>query len=365
MSLIEANRNFLLAPLQVAIGMVEARHVAPILSCALIEIEAGKMAVTATDGVMQTTIEADVPGAKDARVTVLACKLIDILRVIQTDATVVLDLQGARLRIVSGDSKFSLQTMPAEDFPKMVTATETASEVRLTERQLKQMFARTQAAMAVHDVRYHLRGALLSLRPDLFVIAATDGYQLAVAKLPIDVSAPPMAAILPRKAVLELFRLLADSDDPVVVKMSPKMVSFGFSRINVVANVLDGQFPDFDRIIQANCKGHFCIERRRLQMALARVAVLVSTLSGVRWRLAEECLHVEARNDAAEEAQETLPVAYAGEEIDLGYNVNYVQGALTGAQSEDVELAFSDKGAMHVTIPGRDDFTHVIMTMKI
>jgi len=121
MSLIEANRNFLLAPLQVAIGMVEARHVAPILSCALIEIEAGKMAVTATDGVMQTTIEADVPGAKDARVTVLACKLIDILRVIQTDATVALDLQGARLRIVSGDSKFSLQTMPAEDFPKMVT----------------------------------------------------------------------------------------------------------------------------------------------------------------------------------------------------------------------------------------------------
>jgi DNA polymerase-3 subunit beta len=213
---LQVDRNLLLVPLQAVSGVVERRHTLPILSNVLLEIGAGKLSLTATDLEIQVASQAESLEATQAQATtVSARKLQDILRSLPDAMIISLQLQDKRLQLKAGKSKFSLQTLPAQDFPKIASAGGTPAEIQLPQKELKRVLALVQYAMAQQDIRYYLNGLLFSLREDALVVVATDGHRLALASLAINLGAARTEVILPRKAILELTKLLEDNDEPV------------------------------------------------------------------------------------------------------------------------------------------------------
>lgn len=368
MNLIQVDRNLLLMPLQAVSGVVERRHTLPILSNVLLEIGKGKVSVTATDLEIQVASEADSEEATDTQsTTVSARKLQDILRSLPDNATVALDLQDKRLQVKAGRSKFSLQTLPAEDFPKIAAAGSAVAEAQVPQRDLKRVLALVQYAMAQQDIRYYLNGLLLSLNETGLVVVATDGHRLAFASLSLPLNTPKTELILPRKAILELSKLLGDTEEPVTLRMLDNQVSFSFGRISFVTKVVDGKFPDYQKVIPIGYKKRFSLDRTTLQQALQRAAILSNEkFRGVRWVLTANSLRIICTNSDQEEAEEELEVNYAGEALDVGFNVSYLLDVLANTQSQEMECALGDSNSsMLMTIPGNADFKYVIMPMRI
>lgn len=368
MELLQIDRNLLLVPLQAVSGVVERRHTLPILSNVLLEIGPEKLSLTATDLEIQVASEAESaqPGPVQAT-TVSARKLQDILRSLPEGSPVSLQLQDKRLQIKAAKSKFSLQTLPAQDFPKMASGAGTAAEVQLAQKDLKRLLALVQYAMAQQDIRYYLNGLLLSLREKALVVVATDGHRLALASLTMNLNAAGTEVILPRKAVLELTKLLEDTDEPVMLRVLDNQVSFAFGRISFVTKVVDGKFPDFQKVVPTGYKKHFVLDRLILQQALQRAAILSNEkFRGVRWVLTNDSLRIICTNSDQEEAEEELEISYAGDALDVGFNVSYLLDVLANVQSSEMECALGDSNSsMLMTIPGNADFKYVVMPMRI
>jgi len=334
----------------------------------LLEISDGKFSLTATDLELQVASEADSEQAVAAQATtVSARKLQDILRSLPEDARVALDLQDKRLQVKAGRSKFSLQTLPPQDFPKIAAAPGVVAEAQLPQRELKRLLALVQYAMAQQDIRYYLNGLLLCLREDGLAVVATDGHRLALATLAFKIDAPKAEVILPRKATLELARLLADSDDPVQLRVFDNQVTFSFGRISFVTKVIDGKFPDYQKVVPVGYKKRFTIDRLVLQQALQRAAILSNEkFRGVRWVLNSDRLRIVCTNNEQEEAEEELEINYSGDALDVGFNVSYLLDILANVQSPQIECALGDSNSsMLMTIPGDADFKYVIMPMRI
>jgi len=255
MSLIQVERNLLLTPLQAVSGVVERRHTLPILSNVLLELGDGRLALTATDLEIQVSSQADTAAAAESQLTtVSARKLHDILRSLPEGAIVTLDLQDKRLQVKAGKSKFSLQTLPAADFPKISSAGATTARATLLQSQLKRLFGLVQYAMAQQDIRYYLNGLLLSLHQDGIAVVATDGHRLALSSLQVGLDTPAADVILPRKAIVELTKLLADTEDAVAFEVLDNQVRFSFGRISFVTKVVDGKFPDYQKVVPTSYK---------------------------------------------------------------------------------------------------------------
>ncbi len=368
MDLLQVDRNLLLAPLQAVGGVVERRHTLPILSNVLLEISAGKLLVTATDLEIQVASEAQSSDVGQTQATtVSARKLQDILRSLPDAAVVSLQLQDKRLQVRAGKSKFNLQTLPAQDFPKIASAGVAVAEVQLPQKELKRLLALVQYAMAQQDIRYYLNGLLFSLREDALVAVATDGHRLALASLPVNLGTTRSEVILPRKAILELAKLLGDTDEAVSVRVLENQVSFGFGRISFITKVVDGKFPDFQKVVPSGYKKRFVLDRLILQQALQRAAILSNEkFRGVRWVLTNNSLRIICTNSEQEEAEEELEISYAGDALDVGFNVSYLLDVLTNVQSHEVECALGDSNSsMLITIPGDADFKYVVMPMRI
>ncbi len=368
MNLLQVDRNLLLAPLQAVSGVVERRHTLPILSNVLLEIGAGKLSVTATDLEIQVASDAESPDASEAQATtVSARKLQDILRSLPDPTVVSLQLQDKRLQLRAGKSKFSLQTLPAQDFPKIASAGAAGAEVQLPQKELKRLLALVQYAMAQQDIRYYLNGLLFSLREDALVVVATDGHRLALASLAVNLGSTRAEVILPRKAILELAKLLGDTDEPVSLRVLENQVSFGFGRISFITKVVDGKFPDFQKVVPSGYKKRFVLDRLTLQQALQRAAILSNEkFRGVRWVLTSNSLRIICTNSDQEEAEEELEISYAGDALDVGFNVSYLLEVLANVQSPEVECALGDSNSsMLMTIPGNADFKYVVMPMRI
>lgn len=368
MNLLQVDRNLLLAPLQAVSGVVERRHTLPILSNVLLEIGAGRFSVTATDLEIQVASDAESPDASEAQATtVSARKLQDILRSLPDPTVVSLQLQDKRLQLRAGKSKFSLQTLPAQDFPKIASAGAAGAEVQLPQKELKRLLALVQYAMAQQDIRYYLNGLLFSLREDALVVVATDGHRLALASLTVNLGTARTEVILPRKAILELAKLLEDTDEPVSLRVLENQVSFGFGRISFITKVVDGKFPDFQKVVPSGYKKRFVLDRLTLQQALQRAAILSNEkFRGVRWVLTSNSLRIICTNSDQEEAEEELEISYAGDALDVGFNVSYLLEVLANVQSPEVECALGDSNSsMLMTIPGNADFKYVVMPMRI
>ncbi|SEP37971.1 DNA polymerase III subunit beta [Nitrosovibrio sp. Nv6] len=370
MKLIETDKDTLLKPLQTVTGIVERRHTLPILSNVLIERKQEKISFVATDLEIQiTTSTEDVnPDSEEYAVTVAAKKLQDILRALPDKARVILETDENRLRAKAGKSRFSLQTLPVEDFPKFPEGTEPQAKITVQQKELKHMLSLVQYAMAQQDIRYYLNGLLLLLEDNYLRVVATDGHRLAFALMTL--GAPQeekKEVILPRKVVLELARLLNDSDEPVTVEILQNQVRFSFSNVILVSKVVDGKFPDYNRVIPTGYEKQFDINRLLFLQTLQRASILSNEkFRGVRLILTSGNLRIVCNNSEQEEAQEELELQYDGDALDIGFNITYLLDVLNNLSSETVRCSFGDANSSAlIAIPGNDDFKYVVMPMRI
>lgn len=368
MVLIKSLRDTLLAPLQSVSGIVERRHTLPILSNVLLEKKGDRLTLLATDIEIQiTTTTEGASGDGDGAVTVGARKLQEILRSLSDNAEVSLVLEEKRLQVRSGKSRFSLQTLPANDFPRMTISEGETRQFSISQKAFRQLIAKTQYSMAAQDVRYYLNGLLLLVEGKELRAVATDGHRLAFASVEIEVDMPRQELILPRKTVLELNRLLVDSEDVLNITLTPNQVRFAFGSVVLVSKLIDGKFPDYERVVPATLKNHMTVARQTLMQAMSRAAILTNEkFRGVRVVLSENSLKLIAANAEQEEAQEEIEVNYTGDPIDVGFNVGYLLDVLNNVHTEEIQWSFNDANSSAlITVPGNDRFKYVVMPMRI
>lgn len=368
MLVLKSSKDALLKPLQAVAGVVERKHTLPILSNVLVEVVGGRAAFIATDLELQITTWAEEQGAADAAFTVSARKFLDICRSLGGVDPIALDLSGEQLKVQSGRSKFSLQTLPARDFPKLQIPEGEGLSFSLPQGLVRKLLTRVQYAMAVQDIRYYLNGMLLSVQGNRLTVAATDGHRLAVdaADLPDEVS-QGVDVILPRKTVLELIKLLGDEDAPIHVQVNQSQAVFRRPEFELRSKVVDGKFPDWQRVIPQGHDKLFDIERQRLSQSLTRAAILTNDkYRGVRLALTSGSLRIACSNNEQEEAQEELDIDYAGDPLDIGFNVQYLQDVLSNLEGATVNCSFGDPtSSMLITVPEDESFRYVVMPMRI
>jgi DNA polymerase-3 subunit beta len=368
MVLIKSQRDTLLAPLQSVSGIVERRHTLPILSNVLLEKKGERLTLLATDIEIQiTTVTDGAVGDGDGAVTVGARKLQEILRSLPDTGEITLLLEDKRLLVRAGKSRFSLQTLPADDFPRMTLTEGETRQFSMTQRAFRQLIGKTQYSMAAQDVRYYLNGLLLLVEGQELRAVATDGHRLAFASVAIDTELPRQELILPRKTVLELNRLLVDSDEPLNITLAANQIRFAFGSVVLVSKLIDGKFPDYERVVPATLRNHMTVARQTLMQAMQRAAILTNEkFRGIRVVLGDNSLKLIAANAEQEEAQEEIEVDYSGEAIDVGFNVGYLLDVLNNVHTDEVQWSFNDANSSAlITVPGNDRFKYVIMPMRI
>ena len=298
MNLAKAKRDELLGPLSAVSGIIERRHTLPILSNVLIERVQETLAFLATDIEIQIAARSAVGAPADVRaVTVGARKLLDILRALPEGAEVTLQQQDKRLLVKAGKSRFTLQTLAAEDFPRLAKPVGESARFELEQQALRRLLSLVQYAMAQQDIRYYLNGLLLIVENGSLKLVATDGHRLAYAALELGAQLPRQEVIVPRKTVLELGKLLADSEAPVKIEIAATQASFSFGPIELVSKLIDGKFPDYTRVIPTGHKNRLRTAREPLRQALQRAAILSNEkFRGVRWVLGDGSLKIVSSN---------------------------------------------------------------------
>jgi len=364
----KVNKDTLLKPLQIVVGIVERKQPLPILSNVLIEKNTSGIRFVATDLEIQIITEikdADLAG-KDESITVAAKKLQEILRVLPDNSKISLDIQDSRLLVKVLKSKFTLQTLPAKDFPTVNEQLQNSTTIQIKQKLLKKLLGSVYYAMAQQDIRYYLNGVLLVVEGELIKLIATDGHRLAYTSAKIGAEHTKREVILSRKTVNELFKLLTDTDEQITLELAEKQVKITFSDIIVTTKVIDGKFPDYDRVIP-NYSNHLTIDRQIILQALQRAAILSNEkFRGVRFVMTEKNMRIISSNTEQEEAQEDIENEYHGPALDIGFNVNYLLDGLTNATTKEVIFSFGDSNSsILITVPGDEDFKYVVMPMRI
>ena len=368
MVLVKARRDDLLGPLASVSGIIERRHTLPILSNVLVENIPGALAFVATDIEIQITARGAMEPASSAKsVTVGARKLVDILRALPEDAEVTLQQQDKRLLVKAGKSRFALQTLPAEDFPRLAKPVGDVTRFALQQKALRRLLGLVQYAMAQQDIRYYLNGLLMVVEEQELKLVATDGHRLAFASMPLEAQLPRQEVIVPRKTVIELAKLLGDGEAEVNVELSATQARFAFGTVELVSKLVDGKFPDYTRVIPVGHKNRLAIDREVLRQSLLRAAILSNEkFRGVRWVLTDGSLKIISSNTEQEEAEETLEVGYSGDALDIGFNVNYLLDVLNNVSAAEVECRFGDAASSALlSFPAQPEFKYVVMPMRI
>lgn len=364
----KTDKETLLKPLQVVIGIVERKQTLPILSNVLIEKGHGNIRFTATDLEIQitTSIESEASDGEITAITVGGKKIQEILRILPDQSKITIEAKENKAQIKSAKSRFSLQTLPAQDFPKLNDELVDSKKFVLPQMELKKLLLSVQYAMAQQDVRYYLNGVLLIVEGNKLKAVATDGHRLAFNAGNIESSHEKKEIILPRKAVLELCKLLSDSEELVEIEFSQQQVKASFSGISLITKVIEGKFPDYERVIP-KYTNHLNMNRVAIQQALQRAAILSNEkFRGVRFVLTEKNLSIISNNSEQEEAQEEIETDYHGDAIDIGFNVNYLMDGLNNISSETAIFSFGDpNSSILITTPDNQEFRYVVMPMRI
>ena len=382
MQLIKANRDAILRPLQIVAGIIERRHTQPILANVLIKREGTSVSFTGSDSEIQirTTAELAAPEISQSdpaemTTTVAARKLLDILRTMPDDGQVTVSHNARKLSLSAGKSRFTLQTLSAESYPTATLVEAGLVQFSLPQATLKHLFNQVFYAMAQQDIRFYLNGLLVVVDGQHITVVATDAHRLAVATRACESltsEQPHREVILPRKAVMELQRLLADTDELVSIEVAVNQARFQFiddkeAAIELVTKLVEGKFPDWRRVIPQNHQRRVTIGRDSFTRALNRVAILTGEkFRAVQFKLSPGALKIQAQNSDQEEATDELEVDYSDEELDVGFNVSYLLDCLNNLKSEQVVLHFGESGSSALlTVPGIDGFQYVVMPVRI
>ncbi len=363
----QIDRNELLKPLQAVVGIVERKQPLPILSNVLMKKGKDGVVFVTTDLEIQieARLKAEFDGAESA-ITISAKKLQEILRAIPDNSAVSLDDQDSKLLVKANKSRFSLQTLPAQDFPMLSEQLAGASRIEIGQGVLRRLLSSVQYAMAQQDIRYYLNGVLLVIEGTSIKLIATDGHRLAFVSEELKEKHNKHEVILSRKTVNELLKLLADSEDKVQLELAEKQVRITFADIVLTSKVIDGKFPDYNRVIPTHTN-HLTMDRMTILQALQRAAILSNEkFRGVRLLLTEKNLRIISSNSEQEEAQEDIENDYQGGPLDIGFNVNYLLDGINNISTQTITLSFGDQNSsLLITIPEKTDYKYVVMPMRI
>jgi DNA polymerase-3 subunit beta len=349
-------------------GIVERRHTLPILANILIRKDGERVSFLSTDIEVQITTHAQVgSGEEVSATTVAARKLLDILRALPEGDDVALSLANKRMTVQSGRSRFALQTLAAEEFPTVAQAEQYSATLTLPQKTLKHLFNMVHFSMAQQDIRYYLNGLLLVVDGANVIAVATDGHRLAFCQVQTDQEFARQEVIIPRKTIIELQRLLEESDEPVQIDIAANQVRLAFSDIELISKLVEGKFPDYTRVIPKNYRNDFTIDRERLLRALQRAAIMTSDkFKGVRCVISPGSMKISSTNADQEEAVEELEIDYGGDSIDIGFNVSYLLDVLNNLKCDNVNIALGDANSSAlITVPDNADFRYVVMPMRI
>jgi DNA polymerase-3 subunit beta len=368
MQLVKTNRDTLLRPLQIVSGIVERRHTLPILANILIRKNGEKVSFLSTDIEVQITTHAQVGTGDDVvATTVAARKLLDILRALPESGEVSLTLANKRMTVQSGKSRFALQTLGAEEFPTVAEAEHYTAKVTLSQKMLKHLFNMVHFAMAQQDIRYYLNGLLLVVDGKNVIAVATDGHRLAYCQVATEQQFERQDVIIPRKTIMELQRLLDETDNPVEIQIANNQIKLAFADIELISKLVEGKFPDYTRVVPKGYKNNFTVGRDQLLRSLQRAAIMTSDkFKGVRCIVSPGVMKISSTNADQEEAVEELEIDYGGDSVDIGFNVTYLLDVLNNLKCDSVNIALGDANSSAlITVPDNADFKYVVMPMRI
>ena len=368
MIVFKATQEQVLSVLQSVAGIVERKHTLAILANVLLQKIGSSLQLTTSDLDIQIRTTAELGGdVGDFNTTVGAKKLIDILRTMPSEQSVSIEAKDNKLILKGGKSKFTLQSMPAIDFPLVQESAHFGPLFSVPQKTLKNLLSQVSFAMAIHDIRYYLNGILFVAEGNQLSLVATDGHRLAYASATLDVEVPKQEVILPRKTVTELQRLLSDVNGAIDMQFANNQAKFTFDGMEFVTKLVEGKFPDYNRVIPKNHYNNIILGRVALLATLQRAAILTSDkFKGVRLNIDPGSLRVVATNAEQEEAVDELDIDYAGESIEIGFNVTYLTDALSNMTQDMVQIQLADgNSSALLTIPENSTFKYVIMPMRI
>jgi DNA polymerase-3 subunit beta len=364
---IKTKREDLLEPLQNLGGVIERRQTLPILSNILVKAGNGLMDMTATDLEVELKTQAVAECEGELEFTIPARKILDICKALPEEAEIIIDLEKDKARVISGRSRFTLGTLPAQDYP-VIEATASTNIVSIRERELKRLIDRTSFAMAQQDVRYYLNGMLLEINTNNIRTVATDGHRLALSEVnKTNQEQQELQVILPRKAVIELSRLLNEFDQDIKLELSSNYLKVLLQNSIFTTKLIDGRFPDYMRVMPSGLDKELTADKNLLKQSLSRASILSNEkYRGIRFNVLNGVLQLQAHNPEQEEAEEEVEVGYQGEDIKIGFNVGYLLDAISAIPESDIIIELKDSNSSAL-LYGKNNkqSQYVVMPMRI
>src|SRR5690606_3556996 len=360
-------REVLLKPLAQVVNVVERRQTLPVLANLLTQVSDGQLSLTGTDLEVEMVSRSSVDEAQDGEATIPARKLFDIVRALPDGSKVTISQSGDKITVQAGRSRFTLASLPANDFPS-IDEVEATERVSVPEAALKELIERTAFAMAQQDVRYYLNGLLFDLADRRLRCVATDGHRLALCETTLEAGVQgKRQLIVPRKGVQELQRLLEGGDRELVLELGRNHLRVKRDDVTFTSKLIDGRFPDYEAVIPIGAEKEVRVDREALRAALQRAAILSNEkYRGVRIEVSPNLLRISAHNPEQEEAQEEVEAETRVDGLAIGFNVNYLLDALTALRDEHVVLQLRDANSSAlIREAGSERCRHVVMPLRL
>ncbi|MEM8937541.1 MAG: DNA polymerase III subunit beta [Pseudomonadota bacterium] len=357
-------------------SVVERRNTIPILSNVLVQARGGVLALTATDLDIEISEEAPADIAQEGATTVSAITLFEIVKRLPEGAQVRLDLSGGdnRLQVSAGRSQFALAVLPDEDFPSL-TGDDLETRFSMSKDDLRRLLQKTRFAMSQEETRYYLNGVYFHAQVEgdaadapVLRAAATDGHRLARLDAPLPDGAGAMpGVIVPRKAIAELARLLDDAEDAIDIAVSPAKIRFSFGAGQLTSKLIDGSFPDYERVIPKGNPNMLRVDAKDFAQAVDRVStVSADRTRSVKLALETDSLRFSVNNPDAGSAMEELSVDYAGDPLEIGFNARYLIDVAQQIDGETITFQLADSASPMVIVDEEDQRAlYVLMPLRV
>ena len=354
--------------LNLTLGVVEKRQTLPILSNVLFEVDESSLKLTATDLESEISTTSTISNFKSGgKITAPARKLSDLCRLMPDLVEIHFFLDGDNLKIETESGKYNLSTLPSEDFP-VFEIEDTQSQINISSQNLKNLITKTSFAMGNQDWRHYLNGLYMMIDDKVITTVATDAHRLAMATSSLnEASSESTSGIVPRKSINEIGKLVGDESENVVIQLGQTSIAANVSGTTFVSKLIEGKFPDYEQVIPSGESSLLVVDRKNFSESLSRVSVLSSEkYKGVRIITKKDSLNISANNPEKEQGEENLSCEYQGEEIDIAFNVNYLQEILSTIDSEKIEINFfgSEKSCL-ITDPNSENLKYVVMPLLI
>lgn len=360
-------REAFLKPLAQVVNVVERRQTLPVLANFLVQVKDGQLSLTGTDLEVEMVSRIAVEEAQDGETTIPARKLFEIIRALPDGSRITVSQSGDKITVQAGRSRFTLATLPANDFPS-VDEVEATERVAISEATLKELIERTAFAMAQQDVRYYLNGLLFDLRGDALRTVATDGHRLALCETELaKPSGSKRQIIVPRKGVTELQRLLESGDREIELEVGRSHVRVKRDDVTFTSKLIDGRFPDYEAVIPIGADREVRVDRESLRASLQRAAILSNEkYRGIRVEVSPGNLKISAHNPEQEEAQEEIEAETDVNDLAIGFNVNYLLDALSALRDEQVVIQLRDSNSSALVREASNERSrHVVMPLRL